>query len=126
MISQKLGLGLKARRTLFLAGVAGALGAVFRAPLGSALTAVEVLYKKDFESDSLISCILAAVSGYLVYDYFLGGEDVLFLNIYANIHYLEVFSYTFLAILCGLWNIAFVRLHFWVSITFKKLSVPVF
>jgi CIC family chloride channel protein len=41
---------------LLLAGTAGGR-AVFRAPLGSAITAIEVLYKEDFESDALIRVI---------------------------------------------------------------------
>ena len=32
-----------------LAGAAGGLGAIFRTPLGGAITAIEILYKEDFE-----------------------------------------------------------------------------
>jgi CIC family chloride channel protein len=47
-------MGARAKRTLLLAGSAGGLGAIFRAPLGGAITAVEVLYKEDFEADALL------------------------------------------------------------------------
>ena len=49
------GLGLVTRFviigvTFVVAGAAAGLGAIFRAPLGGALTAVEVLYKEDLET----------------------------------------------------------------------------
>ena len=44
-LGRTLKMGARARRTMMVAGAAGGLGAIFRAPLGGALTAVEVLYK---------------------------------------------------------------------------------
>jgi CIC family chloride channel protein len=49
-LGQKLKLDAKDRRLLLLAGTAGGLGAIFRAPLGGALTSIEVIYKEDFEN----------------------------------------------------------------------------
>ncbi|MCH7505578.1 chloride channel protein [PVC group bacterium] len=64
--SRWFGLGPRARRTLLLAGAAAGLGAIFRAPLGGAITAVEIPYKEDFEGESLIPCIIASISAYIV------------------------------------------------------------
>ncbi len=66
-LATKLGLGMRDRRTLLLAGTAGGLGAIFRAPLGGALTAVEVLYKEDIESEALIPCIISSVTSYITF-----------------------------------------------------------
>jgi hypothetical protein len=52
-ISGALKMPLPLRRMLLLAGTAAGLGAVFKAPLGAALTSVEMLYKEDFESSAL-------------------------------------------------------------------------
>ena len=52
---------------LLVAGAAGGLGAIFRAPLGGALTAVEVLYKEDLETDALTPAILSSVTAYTVF-----------------------------------------------------------
>jgi chloride channel protein, CIC family len=46
VLAQELNLTVRDRRILLLAGVAGGLGAIFRAPLGSAITAIEVLYRR--------------------------------------------------------------------------------
>ena len=45
-----LKLNIRERRLMLLAGCAGGLGAIFRAPLGGALTSVEVLYREDLDS----------------------------------------------------------------------------
>jgi CIC family chloride channel protein len=56
------------RRVMVLAGAAGGLGAIFQAPLGSALFAVEVLYKEpEFEYDGILPCILSSIVGYSVF-----------------------------------------------------------
>lgn len=60
-------MGARARRTLMVAGAAAGLGAIFRAPLGGALTAVEVLYKEDLETDALTPAVLGSVTAYTVF-----------------------------------------------------------
>ena len=76
ILGSKLGLTAKDRRILLLAGTAGGLGAVFRAPLGSAITAIEVLYREDFESDALIPCVISSVMAYVTFVMCLGGARI--------------------------------------------------
>ena len=54
------------RRVLMVAGVGAGISAVFRAPLGAALLAIEMLYRDDFESEALIPSVLASVIAYSV------------------------------------------------------------
>jgi CIC family chloride channel protein len=54
------------RRVLMVAGIAAGISAVFRAPLGAALIAIEMLYRDDFESEALIPSVLASVIAYSV------------------------------------------------------------
>ncbi len=63
-VSRLLGLGPHERRVLYLAGMAAGVSAVFQAPLGAALFAVEVVYRDDFEADALIPAVLASVMSY--------------------------------------------------------------
>ncbi len=65
------------RRVLMVAGVAAGMSAVFRTPLGSALLAVEVLYRDDFEGDALVPAVLASVTAYSIVISFY-GESTLF------------------------------------------------
>ncbi len=76
LLATLLKAGPRARRTLLLAGTAGGLGAIFHAPLGGALTSVEMIYREDIESDSLIPCIISSVSAYLVYSALNGFNTV--------------------------------------------------
>ena len=100
-IASFLKAGVRARRTLLLAGAAGALGAIFRAPLGGALVAVEIIYREDIESDSLVPCIISSVSSYLMFTA-LAGKGTLFnianlgLNSYNGIRDLSFSWYTLL------------------------------
>lgn len=71
-LSQMLGLGVRERRVLVVAGAAAGTGAIFLTPLGAALYAVEVLYRDDFETDALVPAILASVTGYSIFTTFIG------------------------------------------------------
>jgi len=75
-IATRLGLSARDRRVLLLAGTAGGLGAIFRAPLGSAITSIEVLYREDFESDALVPCVISSVTAYVVFVSLLGGARI--------------------------------------------------
>jgi len=75
-VGRYLKMGARARRTMMVAGAAGGLGAIFRAPLGGALTAVEVLYKEDLETDALLPAILSSVTAYTLFCSVNGFEHV--------------------------------------------------
>jgi CIC family chloride channel protein len=75
-MATKLGLTARDRRILLLAGAAGGLGAIFRAPLGSAIAAIEVLYLEDFESDALIPCVISSVTAYVTFVMIMGGARI--------------------------------------------------
>ena len=62
-----LRLGYHDRRVLVISGMAAGIGGMFRAPLGAALFAVEVLYSDpDFESEALIPAIISSIVSYIV------------------------------------------------------------
>lgn len=65
-IGRTLRVTTRERRVLMVAGVAAGISAVFRAPLGAALIAIEMLYRDDFESEALIPSVLASVIAYSV------------------------------------------------------------
>lgn len=55
-------------RLLLIAGAGAGIGAIFRAPLGGALFAVEVLYRdSEFEFEALIPTFIASIVAYSVY-----------------------------------------------------------
>ena len=67
-LSDKLKLSDWERRMLILSGAAGGVGAIFRAPLGGALFAVEVLYSSTaVEFSAIVPCVVASVVAYSVF-----------------------------------------------------------
>ncbi|HXB41392.1 MAG TPA: chloride channel protein [Bacteroidia bacterium] len=101
--------GARARRTLLLAGTAAGLGSVFRSPLGGALTAAEMVYKKDIESDALIPCFISSVTAYLVYISYAGAESP-FHIIDTHAFYLnEIPFYLLLGALCFGFGFLFIK-----------------
>jgi CIC family chloride channel protein len=69
-------LGNKERRILMLAGCAGGLGAIFRAPLGGAITSIEVLYTEDFETEAIIPCVMSSVVAYSIFTFIFGYQPI--------------------------------------------------
>lgn len=118
-----LGVGARARRTLLLAGTAGGLGAIFRAPFGGALTAVEVIYKEDIESDSLVPCIISSVTAYLVFTGIAGSGSVFRVGNVGLNSYEDLIYYFGLGILCYVVGFVFVRLFNYVEEVFSHMKI---
>jgi chloride channel protein, CIC family len=102
--------GARARRTLLLAGTAAGLGAVFKAPLGGALTAVEMVYKEDIESDALIPCFISSVTAYLVYTTYAGTEPFMTVGAVSFEHLYEIIFYLVLGGFCFLFGFLFIKI----------------
>jgi CIC family chloride channel protein len=65
------------RRIMLLAGAAGGLGAIFKAPMGAALFATEVLYREpEFEFEAIIPSIFAAIIAYSVFTLYSGWGTI--------------------------------------------------
>jgi CIC family chloride channel protein len=65
------------RRLLMLAGAAGGIGAIFRAPLGGALFAGEVLYASTaFESAALLPCLASSIVAYSTFALFITPKPI--------------------------------------------------
>ncbi|MEM7182221.1 MAG: chloride channel protein [Spirochaetota bacterium] len=123
VISRLLGVGARARRTFLLAGTAGGLGAIFRAPLGGAITAVEVIYREDFESDSLIPCIISSVTAYLVFTSIAGPGSIFQVGSVDLKDYRELFFYIILGLLCFGVGYIFVKTFNFIQQIFQKLPL---
>ncbi|WP_461211257.1 chloride channel protein [Desulfocurvus sp. DL9XJH121] len=92
----------KERRLLLLAGAAGGLGAIFRAPLGGALTAIEVIYKEDFESEAVLPAVISSVIAYSLFAFFFGTEPIFGIPEFQFTNPLELPFYLALGVFCSL------------------------
>jgi CIC family chloride channel protein len=119
-----LRLSVRDRRILLLAGAAGGLGAIFRAPLGSAITAIEVLYREDFESDALIPCVISSVTAYTLFFVLLGGARIFAVPEYRVVNPMELPGYLLLALVNVPIGILYVRIFYGTrNRIFRRLKV---
>ena len=118
-LAGKLRLSAKERRIMLLAGAAGGLGAIFRAPLGGALTAVEVIYREDFEAEALLPAILSSVVSYSIFTLLFGAEPIFGIPRFEFSDIRELPVYALLGLVCAVTGWFYVR-------TFRAIKYKVF
>ncbi len=67
LIAEKLGLTDDDRAIAMVSGMGAALGAIFKAPIGGALLASEILYRRDFEPVVLYPALISSIMAYLIF-----------------------------------------------------------
>jgi chloride channel protein, CIC family len=72
LLGNLLHLDLQDRRIAIATGIGAGIGAIFRAPLGGAVLAAEILYKHDLEVEAIIPALIASIIGYSVFGAWFG------------------------------------------------------
>ncbi|MGM0646460.1 MAG: chloride channel protein [Thermodesulfobacteriota bacterium] len=111
-LSTQMGLTTKERRILLLSGAAGGLGAIFRAPLGGALTAIEVIYREDFETEALLPAVISSVVSYTLFTLVFGTDPIFGIPRFSFHDPRELLFYGVLALVCSLTGWFYVRTFF--------------
>jgi CIC family chloride channel protein len=125
MLARALKLSDKQRRILLLAGCGAGLSAIFRAPLGGALTAIEVLYREDLETEALIPTIISSITAYIIFTDLFGFQPIFFFPGYSFSDPREMFFYILLGLLCL--PVGFFYVHFFYAAKnrfFDKIPIP--
>ncbi len=123
-VSRVLRLSTQERRIFMLAGCAGGLGAIFRAPLGAAITSVEVLYREDFESEAIIPCVISSVIAFSMFT-FVFGFDPIFATPGFVAHDLREFPiYAVLGLVCAPIGGLYVKVFYGTRDAFRRLTIP--
>lgn len=110
------------KRIAILVGAGAGIGTIFKAPIGGALLAVEVPYKRDFETSALFPAIVASAVGYSIF-----GSIVGFQPIFG--YYLGVFNplnlplYAVLGIGTGIFAIIYVKFFYYIHDKFKSFKI---
>jgi CIC family chloride channel protein len=114
------------RRLLMLAGAAGGVGAIFRAPLGGALFAGEVLYSSTaFESAALLPCLASSIVAYSTFALFITPHPIFSLPAmtFRGLHELPLFMA--LTLVCAPVGWLYVRVFYGLrDFLFKPLRMP--
>jgi chloride channel protein, CIC family len=101
------------RRIMLLAGAAGGIGAIFKAPLGAALFAAEVLYSKaDFEFEAIIPCILSSTVGFMVFTLHDGTQTIFHIPAFTLATPIQLPFYGVLGLLCALVGYLYIKIFY--------------
>jgi len=121
-ISFRLNLSPRERRILLLAGAGAGLGAIFRAPLGGAITAVEIIYTEDFESEALLPSIISSVIAYTIFTMIYGSKPMFDIPSFS-FEPQELVFYLLLAVFCALTGFFYVKTFYFLKRSiFQKIK----
>lgn len=110
LLAQLLRLDPADRRVLLAAGMGAGIGAIFRAPLGGALLAAEILYIHDMEVEALLPSLIASIVAYAVFGAWAGWQPIF--GAQPNLafeHPVQLVYYAALGLLCGAVGVAYAR-----------------
>lgn len=125
MLADWLHLDVQDRRIAVCVGIGSGIGAIFRAPLGGALMAAEILYIHDLEVEALIPTLMASIIGYSVYGHYYG-----YVPIFGNLsglgfaHPTQLLYYAMLGLLCGLGGLLYSKVFYGTVKLFHHMSLP--
>ncbi|WP_435016908.1 chloride channel protein [Tundrisphaera sp. TA3] len=113
-------------RLLTLAGAAGGVGAIFRAPLGGALFAVEVIYATTaIESAALMPCLTASIIAYTTFALFITPAPIFIVPALSFRGFGELPMFAGLAVACAGMGWVYVRVFYGMrDYVFKPIPLP--
>lgn len=124
-LGQTLKLDASELRLLLIAGTAGGIGAIFCAPLGGAVLAMEILYRnEDIETEGLIPALISSLVSFSIYSYAVGKYQI-YVTPHFTFRIWELLPYAILGLICAVFGILYVVMFYgsrdWF---FKKIPVP--
>ena len=120
-LSKALRLNVKTKKLLIGCAAAGALSAIFKAPIAAIVFAMEVILL-DITTFSLIPLLLSSVTAALFSRLFFGDALLFEFPIQDNIRILDMPYYILLGLLGGLVGVYFTKVSFFVSRVFGNIK----
>ncbi|MBO4481558.1 MAG: chloride channel protein [Bacteroidales bacterium] len=120
-LARSFNLSAQNTRLLLACGSAGAMAAIFKAPIAAIVFAIEVLML-DFTAASLLPLLISAATGTVLSLLFLGEDVMLSITNLDTFHLENIPFYIVLGILTGLTSIYFLRTSRLIERLFKKIK----
>ncbi len=125
LLGQRLRLDVGDRRIAVAAGMGAGIGAIFRAPLGGAVMAAEILYIHDLEVEAIIPGLIASIVGYSVFGSIIGWEPIFGAQPELGFENpLTLVYYAALGVACGLVGLLYARSFYGIAGMFHRLRLP--
>ncbi len=125
MLADWLRLSANDRRIAVAAGMGAGIGAIFRAPLGGAVMAAEILYLNDLETDAIVPGLISSIVGYSVFGAIYGFEPIFGAQPHIALDSpLQLPYYAVLGVACGAVGILYAKTFYGVSRVFRQLRWP--
>jgi CIC family chloride channel protein len=113
------------RRIALAVGMGAGIGAIFKAPLGGAVLAAEILYVADFELEAIIPGFIASVVGYAIFGAWSGWTPVF--GEASGLRFTHPESlvwYAVLGLAAGMVGILYARCFYGMRDAFHHLAIP--
>jgi CIC family chloride channel protein len=125
LLANALHLDIQDRRIALATGIGAGIGAIFRAPLGGAILAAEILYKNDLEVEAIIPALMASIIGYSVFGFWTGWTPIFAPSgSLAFTSPVQLFYYVLLGLLCGMVGVLYARGFYGITDFFHRLTLP--
>lgn len=125
LLASALHLNVQDRRIAIATGIGSGIGAIFRAPLGGAILAAEILYKDDLEIEAIIPALMASIVGYSVFGLWSGWDPIF--GAQGNLAFTsppQLLFYVVLGVLCGLVGLAYAKGFYGLTHMFHRMPLP--
>lgn len=122
-IARMLQMNQSSRTLLIGCAAAGAMSAIFKAPIAAIIFAIEV-FSLDLTLISLLPLLIASVSAILTSYFFFGSDILLSFHLKDQFHISEVPFYIILGVLASLCSMYFTSVYFKIGDLFKKVASP--
>lgn len=125
LLATWLRLDVQDRRIALATGMGAGIGAIFRAPLGGAILAAEILYRDDLEIEAIVPALIASIIGYSVFGAWSGWSPIFATP--ANLAFTsppQLLYYVLLGLLCGLIGRLYSTGFYGITHIFHRLPLP--
>jgi CIC family chloride channel protein len=122
LMADLLKLSVEDRRRMVAIGIGAGIGTIFKAPIGGALLAAEVLYRRDLQPDVIYPAFVASAIGYSIFGSFEGFVPI-FGYYLAPFNPLRLPMYAVLGLICGLLAILYPKIFYYTHDKFKSLKI---
>lgn len=124
ILANKLKLNDRDRRMLVICGMAAGIGCIFKAPLGGAIFAIEVLYRQGSESEGIVPAFISSTIAYSIFCTVFNWDPLFSMPDYQFTHPIGLFFYALLGVACAAIGILYIHMFYGLRNRFSKLAIP--